>query len=186
MQIKETPISGLLVIEPKVFGDDRGYFLEIFSKNRYQDAGIPANFVQDNLSFSQKGVLRGLHFQSHTPQGKLVHILQGEVFDVAVDIRQGSPTFGQWHGVLLSDINKRQFWVPEGFAHGFCVLSDTALFAYKCTNYYDPVHEQSIRWDDPTIGIDWPIYKPQLSAKDQAAPLRQEIDTNMLFNLESA
>lgn len=175
MKVIDTPLAGLLIIEPKVFGDDRGFFLEIWSRKRYQDMGIKADFVQDNLSFSRRGVLRGLHFQNPKPQGKLVYVLQGEVFDVAVDIRQDSPTFGQWHGTVLSADNKRQFWVPPGFAHGFCVTSETALFAYKCTELYAPQHEQSIRWDDPTLAIDWPLISPQVSDKDRLAPLLSEI-----------
>ncbi len=175
MKLIDTPLAGLLIIEPKVFGDDRGFFLEIWSRQRYQEMGIKADFVQDNLSFSRRGVLRGLHFQNPKPQGKLVYVLQGEVFDVAVDIRQDSPTFGQWYGTVLSADNKRQFWVPPGFAHGFCVTSETALFAYKCTELYAPQHEQSIRWDDPTLAIDWPLISPQVSEKDRLAPLLSEI-----------
>ncbi len=164
----ETEIPGVIIVEPKVFGDARGFFMETFSAQRYQDAGIPGPFVQDNVSFSQKGVLRGLHFQNPNPQGKLVEVLIGEVFDVAVDIRLGSPTFGKWVGVTLSADNHRQFFVPAGFAHGFCVLSDTALFHYKCTEYYSPANEGGIAWNDPDIGIKWPIAAPQLSAKDAA------------------
>ena len=176
MKVIETPLTGLLIIEPRVFGDERGFFLETWSQKRYQDAGINVDFVQDNLSFSGRGVLRGLHFQNPQAQGKLVHVLQGEVFDVAVDIRQRSPTFGHWHGVVLSGENKRQFWVPPGFAHGFCVTSETALFTYKCTELYAPEHEKSIRWDDPTLAIDWPISDPQVSDKDRLAPLLADID----------
>lgn len=164
----ETEIPGVIIVEPKVFGDARGFFMETFSAQRYQDADIPGPFVQDNVSFSQKGVLRGLHFQNPNPQGKLVEVLIGEVFDVAVDIRLGSPTFGKWVGVTLSADNHRQFFVPAGFAHGFCVLSDTALFHYKCTEYYSPANEGGIAWNDPDIGIKWPIAAPQLSAKDAA------------------
>ncbi|MBA3005492.1 MAG: dTDP-4-dehydrorhamnose 3,5-epimerase [Proteobacteria bacterium] len=176
MKVIETPLAGLLIIEPKVFGDERGFFLETWSRKRYQDIGINIDFVQDNLSFSGRGVLRGLHFQNPQPQGKLVYVLQGEVFDVVVDIRKGSPTFGRWHGVVLSGENKRQFWVPPGFAHGFCVTSDTALFAYKCTELYAPQHEKSIRWDDPALAIDWPINEPQVSDKDRLAPMLADID----------
>ncbi|MDO8945978.1 MAG: dTDP-4-dehydrorhamnose 3,5-epimerase [Desulfocapsaceae bacterium] len=176
MKVIETPLAGLLIIEPKVFGDERGFFLETWSRKRYQDMGINVDFVQDNLSFSGRGVLRGLHFQNPQPQGKLVYVLQGEVFDVAVDIRKGSPTFGRWHGAVLSGENKRQFWVPAGFAHGFCVTSDTALFAYKCTELYAPQHEKSIRWDDPALAIDWPINEPQVSDKDRLAPMLADID----------
>ena len=172
MDIKKTEIEGLLIIEPKVFGDDRGYFLESYNQKRYQDAGIPGSFVQDNLSFSRKGVLRGLHFQSPNAQGKLVSCPMGEVFDVAVDIRKGSPTFGRWVGVHLSGENKRQFWIPPGFAHGFVVTSETALFSYKCTEYYSPKDEKTILWNDPEIGIKWPISEgAQLSEKDRAGHL---------------
>lgn len=167
MNILNTKLSGLKIIDPKVFGDDRGFFLESWSKERYEDAGITSEFVQDNLSFSRKGVLRGLHFQNPNTQGKLVYVLQGEVFDVAVDVRPNSPTFGEWISVILSAENKRQFYVPPGFAHGFCVTSDTALFAYKCTDKYNPAAEVSIQWNDPDLGIDWPVDGPELSAKDK-------------------
>jgi dTDP-4-dehydrorhamnose 3,5-epimerase len=167
VEVKKTAIEGAFIIEPKVFGDDRGYFLEAYSQKRYQEAGIPGTFIQDNLSFSRRGVLRGLHFQNPNAQGKLVSAPMGEVFDVAVDIRKGSPTFGKWVGVHLSGQNKRQFWVPPGLAHGFVVLSETALFSYKCTEYYSPKDEHSILWNDPDIGIEWPISDGiQLSAKD--------------------
>jgi dTDP-4-dehydrorhamnose 3,5-epimerase len=168
VEVKKTAIEGAFIIEPKVFGDDRGYFLETYSHKRYQEAGIPGTFIQDNLSFSRRGVLRGLHFQNPNAQGKLVSAPMGEVFDVAVDIRKGSPTFGKWVGVHLSGQNKRQFWVPPGLAHGFVVLSETALFSYKCTEYYSPKDEHSILWNDPDIGIEWPISDGiQLSGKDQ-------------------
>ena len=169
MNILPTPLPGVVVIEPKVFGDARGFFMETFQAERYAEAGMPA-FVQDNLSRSRRGVLRGLHYQEPQAQGKLVYVLEGEVFDVAVDIRHGSPSFGQWHGVTLSAENKRQFYVPPGFAHGFVVTSEAALFAYKCTALYEPRFEHSIRWDDPGIGIEWPVGEPELSAKDAAAP----------------
>jgi dTDP-4-dehydrorhamnose 3,5-epimerase len=181
MKVTCTPLAGLLIIEPKVFGDERGFFVETWNRQRYQEMGINADFVQDNLSFSARGVLRGLHFQNPLAQGKLVSVLQGEVFDVAVDLRQGSPTFGQWHGTYLSADNKRQFWVPPGFAHGFCVTSDTALFAYKCTELYAPQHEKAIRWDDPSLAIDWPVSEPQVSAKDRLAPLLADIDPVALY-----
>ncbi|SFM05193.1 dTDP-4-dehydrorhamnose 3,5-epimerase [Pelosinus propionicus] len=167
MNIIETKLQGAVIIEPKVFGDNRGFFMETWNKEKYEKAGLPFHFVQDNLSFSTKGVLRGLHFQNPNPQGKLVYVLQGEVFDVAVDIRAGSPTFGQWEGVILSSENKKQFYVPEGFAHGFCVLSEAALFAYKCTDRYNPQAEMGIMWNDPDIGIQWPMVAPILSAKDK-------------------
>lgn len=166
MQIYKTNLPGVLIVEPKVFGDQRGFFMEIWSKKRYDAAGLHETFVQDNLSFSRKGVLRGLHFQKPNTQGKLVYVLQGEVFDVAVDIRLGSPTFGQLTSVVLSADNKRQFYIQPGFAHGFCVTSDTALFAYKCSDVYNPQAEASVLWNDPDLGIPWPISDPELSAKD--------------------
>jgi dTDP-4-dehydrorhamnose 3,5-epimerase len=169
MHIKETTLPGVRLIEPKVFGDERGFFMETWNQARYAEIGLPERFVQDNLSFSRRGILRGLHFQHPNSQGKLVYVLQGEVFDVAVDIRVGSPTFGQTAVAILSAENKRQFYIPPGFAHGFCVTSETALFAYKCTEFYDSKAETSILWNDPAIGIDWPVDSPELSAKDQAA-----------------
>jgi len=169
MKVTQTALPGVLILEPKVFGDERGFFMETWQRQRYRELGIDADFVQDNLSFSQAGVLRGLHFQNPNAQGKLVQVLQGEVYDVAVDIRIGSPSFGQWAAVRLSSENKRQFYVPPDFAHGFCVLSETALFSYKCTDYYNSDAEASIRWDDPAIGIKWPIDSPSLSEKDRDA-----------------
>ena len=173
MQVLATSLKGAMIIEPRVFGDPRGYFLETFQSRRYAEAGIPGPFVQDNLSLSRKGVLRGLHLQYPNPQGKLVSVLRGEVFDVAVDLRLGSPTFGQWTGVLLSEANKRQFWVPPGLAHGFLVTSDEALFHYKVTDYYTPSAELTLRWDDPDLAVAWPLgpttgggIEPQLAAKD--------------------
>jgi dTDP-4-dehydrorhamnose 3,5-epimerase len=166
MKVIGCPISGLLTIEPKVFGDARGFFLETWNLDRYRAAGLDADFVQDNLSFSRRGILRGLHFQNPKPQGKLLQVLLGEVFDVAVDIRRSSPTFGKWHGLVLSAENKRQFYIPPGFAHGFVVLSETALFHYKCTEFYSPKDEMAIRWDDPDIGIEWPLKEPLLSERD--------------------
>jgi len=180
MEVRETTLPGVLLIVPKVFGDDRGFFLETYHGDRYRDAGIPGPFVQDNLSFSQRGVLRGLHLQHPNGQGKLVQALAGEVFDVAVDVRVGSPTFGRWHGVRLSAQNKHQFYVPEGFAHGFCVVSESALFFYKCTAVYSPAYERSVRWDDPAIAIDWPVAAPTLSPKDAAAPRLAAIDPAQL------
>lgn len=167
MNVIATALPGALIIEPRVFGDSRGFFLESWQRDRYAAAGLPADFVQDNLSLSRRGVLRGLHFQHPRGQGKLVYVLQGEVYDVAVDIRPDSPTFGRWEGVLLSAENKRQFYVPPGFAHGFCVTSDTALFAYKCSEIYDPTVEGCILWNDPDLGIPWPIDAPELSTKDR-------------------
>jgi dTDP-4-dehydrorhamnose 3,5-epimerase len=170
MKVIETAIPGVLIIEPKVFGDSRGFFLEIFQATRYAEAGMPEPFVQDNHSHSAKGVLRGLHFQKQYPQGKLVYVTQGIVFDVAVDIRKDSPTFGKWVGITLSSEKHQQFYVPPGLAHGFCVVSEQADFHYKCTDYYHPEDEGSIRWDDPDIGIEWPINHPLLSTKDANAP----------------
>lgn len=176
MKIIETQLPGVLIVEPKVFGDARGYFMESFQTERYAEAGITGPFVQDNLSFSRRGILRGLHLQNPQSQGKLVQVLQGEVFDVAVDVRVGSPTFGRWEGVILSAENSRQYYVPPGFAHGFVVTSDTALFAYKCTDYYMPQFEISLLWNDRDIGIEWPITEPQLSAKDAAGVRLADID----------
>lgn len=177
MNIVDTKIPEVKIIEPKVFGDDRGFFLETFQAERYASViGDGLTFVQDNHSRSCKGVLRGLHFQKTKPQGKLVRVVTGEVFDVAVDIRKDSPTFGQWEGVLLTGDNKKQFWVPPGFAHGFVVLSDTADFEYKCTDYYDPNDEGAICWNDPDLAIDWPIdFEPSLSAKDLEAGLLKDL-----------
>lgn len=153
----ETSIKGVYVIETQVFGDERGYFMETYQKDIFDEAKIDVNFVQDNQSRSKKGVLRGLHFQYTQPQGKLVRVIKGEVFDVAVDLRHDSPTYGKWEGVILSEENKKQFYIPEGFAHGFVVLSDIAEFTYKCTDFYNPDDEGGILWNDPEIGINWPI-----------------------------
>jgi len=169
MNIISTSIPEVLILEPKVFGDHRGFFLESWNRKTFADLGLDLDFVQDNHSRSTRGILRGLHYQIVHPQGKLVRVTQGEVFDVAVDLRKGSPTFGQWAGVHLSAENHRMLWVPPGFAHGFLVLSETADFLYKCTDYYAPEHDRCIRWNDPDIGIDWPlgeIESPVLSAKD--------------------
>jgi dTDP-4-dehydrorhamnose 3,5-epimerase len=174
MQVINTAIPDLLLIKPDVFGDARGFFQETFQARRYKELGIDADFVQDNVSFSQKGVLRGLHYQDPQPQGKLVYVLQGEVYDVAVDIRPGSATYGQWVGEYLSSENHHQFWVPPGFAHGFCVTSETALFAYKCSNYYDPATEHCIRWNDPDLDIRWPIKEPLVSNKDKNGALLKD------------
>jgi dTDP-4-dehydrorhamnose 3,5-epimerase len=171
VKVIPTEIPGVLILEPKVFGDERGFFLETFHAKRYADAGIPGPFVQDNYSRSVKGTLRGLHFQEPQAQGKLVQVVAGAVYDVAVDVRKGSPTFGRWVGVELSSENKRQFWVPPGFAHGFCVISESADFQYKCTALYAPENERAIIWNDPDLAIPWPISgAPKLSAKDAAAP----------------
>ncbi|KLU60293.1 dTDP-4-dehydrorhamnose 3,5-epimerase [Peptococcaceae bacterium CEB3] len=180
MNVIKTHLPGVLIIEPDIFGDKRGFFMETWNRVRYGDKGLAVNFVQDNLSFSQKGVLRGLHFQYPNPQGKLVYVLQGEVFDVSVDIRLGSPTFGRWQGVTLSGENKRQFYIPEGFAHGFCVTSDTALFAYKCTEVYTPKAEHGLIWNDPDLGIDWPVAEPLLSEKDTVYPRLRDLGSRVL------
>lgn len=156
-KVIETGIQGLVVIEPTVFGDNRGYFMETYNYNDFKEAGLDMNFVQDNQSKSKKGVLRGLHFQKEHPQGKLVRVISGEVFDVGVDLRKGSSTFGKWYGVVLSAENKRQFYVPEGFAHGFLVLSEEAEFVYKCTDFYRPDDEGGLLWNDPEVGVEWPI-----------------------------
>ena len=176
MNVVKTKLQDCVIIEPKIFGDDRGFFFETFHEDRYAKlAGITAPFVQDNHTRSSKGVLRGLHFQRNNPQGKLVRVTRGEVFDIAVDFRTNSATFGQWEAVLLSGENKKQFWVPPGFAHGFQVLSDSTDFEYKCTTYYDPSDEIAIRWDDPFLDIPWPIKPPKLSDKDSIAPFLSDI-----------
>lgn len=168
VEIKKTSIEGVLIIEPKVFGDDRGYFMETYNEPEFKAKGVPYDFVQDNQSKSTKGVLRGLHYQINHPQAKLVRVLEGEVFDVAVDLRKGSPTYGKWEGVLLSGENKKMFMIPRGFAHGFVVLSDTAIFAYKCDDVYHPNDEGGIMWNDPDIGVQWPFEgEPLLSEKDK-------------------
>lgn len=177
MQIKVTPaaIPDVLVIDPAIYGDTRGYFLEVWHQARYQGFGMPLNFVQDNVSRSQQGILRGLHLQNPYGQGKLVHVLEGEVFDVAVDVRVGSPTFGRWVSEHLSGDNHRQLYIPTGFAHGFCVVSPYALVAYKVTELYHPETEFSIAWNDPDIGVDWPTTSPQLSTKDATAPRLRDV-----------
>jgi|TARA_B110000483_G_scaffold233316_1_gene301930 dTDP-4-dehydrorhamnose 3,5-epimerase len=176
MKVIQTKLQDCVIIEPKIFGDDRGFFLETFQLSRYaQDAGINLPFVQDNYSRSVKGVLRGLHFQLKKPQGKLVRVAKGLVYDVAVDIRNGSSTYGEWEGVLLSEENKKQFWIPPGFAHGFIVMSDVADFEYKCTEYYDPGQEGCIIWNDKQLAIPWPSKNPILSEKDMQGKQFQEI-----------
>lgn len=168
MLIRQTDLPGVLLIEPKVFGDERGYFLETWSAERYEAEGISERFVQDNVSKSRRGTLRGLHLQHPYSQGKLVHVVVGEVFDVAVDVRLGSPTFGRFYGATLSEQNHRQLYIPPGYAHGFCVTSDEAIFAYKCTTGYHPEAEVTIAHHDPALGIPWPISEPTLSKKDMA------------------
>lgn len=181
----ETKIRGLYIIEPKVFRDDRGYFMEGYNKKDFVEAGLDMEFVQDNESKSKKGVLRGMHFQINHTQGKLVRVTQGEVYDVAVDLRKDSPTFGKWEGVILSEENKRQFYIPEGFAHGFLVLSDEAIFNYKCTDYYAPEYDRGLLWNDEDVNIDWPldnIKKIILSEKDKKQrTLRELKKLDMLF-----
>ena len=169
MKLTLTPIKDLVVIEPKVFGDERGYFYEAYNKNTFHELGLDYDFVQDNQSFSRKGVLRGLHFQKKYPQAKLVRVIEGEVFDVAVDLRKDSPTYGKWYGVVLSGENKKMFMIPRGFAHGFLVLSETAIFSYKCDDFYHPNDEGGIIYNDPTIGVEWPKLDCEfvLSEKDK-------------------
>jgi len=180
LNVTKTKLDGVLIIEPKVWGDDRGFFMETWHIDRYEEIGLPRGFSQDNLSKSTGGVLRGLHFQTKNTQGKLVNVLEGEVFDVAVDIRVGSPTFGEWVGVSLSGSNKKQFYIPEGFAHGFCVTTPSALFCYKCTDIYNAKAEVALKWNDPDIGINWPVETPQLSEKDSNGYLLKECPTDLL------
>lgn len=175
MNVIETALPGVLIIEPKAFGDHRGFFLETFQVERYREAGITLPFVQDNHSRSQRGVLRGLHFQKTRPQGKLVSVSRGAVYDVAVDIDPASATYGQFVGVELNDDNHRQMWVPPGYAHGFCVLSEVADFQYKCTDFYFPADEGGLLWNDPEVNIPWPVENPQLSAKDRQNPSLREL-----------
>ena len=184
INITETNIKGLVIIEPSVFGDERGYFMETYNEEEFHQAGLTMRFVQDNESKSSKGVLRGLHFQRKFCQGKLVRATRGAVYDVGVDLREGSPTYGQWAGVVLTEENKKMFYVPEGFAHGFLVLSDEAVFNYKCTNLYAPEYDGGIRWNDPEIGIEWPldgIDKLLLSEKDTKLPFLSEIKDTLRF-----
>ena len=180
MKIIDIDIQGPKIIEPDIYPDARGFFCETYNQKRYADHGIDVRFVQDNLSSSQKGTLRGMHFQHPHTQAKLVQVIQGEVLDVIVDIRRNSPTFGKWAGVVLSAEKKRQFFVPEGFAHGFCVLSETALFNYKCSDFYAPDCEKGILWSDPAIGIDWPVKDPILSDKDNKYPCLSDISIDDL------
>ena len=176
----DTDLPGCCIVEPAVFGDARGFFYESFNAEKFAGLGIHARFVQSNVSRSAKGVLRGLHYQWPKPQGKLVGVLEGEVYDVAVDIRRGSPTFGRWAAAMLTADNKRQFWIPEGFAHGFCVVSEFATFVYQCTALYDRTCDAGIRWNDAQLAIDWPVAEPLLSDKDQAAPFLSEVPAERL------
>lgn len=180
MKVIETALPGCVVIEPAVFGDERGCFFETWNAERFRAHGLPARFVQSNVSVSTRGVLRGLHYQWPRPQGKLVSVLDGEVYDVAVDIRRGSPTFGQWDAVVLSAANRRQFWIPEGFAHGFAVLSERAVFSYLCTDVYVKEADACVRWNDADIAVDWPLSAPTVSAKDAGAPFLGDIAADRL------
>lgn len=177
MHFTPSPIlPEIIIIEPEIFQDDRGYFTEMYHQEKFQDVGIKGNFIQDNRSLSYRGTIRGLHYQVRKPQGKLVWVVYGEVFDVAVDIRRTSPTFGKWQGIMLSMENKKGIYIPPHYAHGFCVLSKEAEVFYKCTEFYSPENERSIRWDDPELAIDWPIRTPILSDKDRIAPLFKEAE----------
>ncbi len=180
MKLIKTALPGCMVIEPQVHGDSRGYFYESFNAGKFRQAGLDLQFVQSNVSRSAHGVLRGLHYQYPNPQGKLVSVLEGEVYDVAVDIRVGSPNFGRWAAAILTAENKRHFWIPEGFAHGFAVLSENAIFCYQCTALYDRAADAGIRWNDGEIAVDWPIAEPQLSDKDQKAPFLRDLPRDKL------
>jgi dTDP-4-dehydrorhamnose 3,5-epimerase len=180
VKVTELEVPGVLLVEPTVYGDSRGFFMEAWNGARYAEAGMPERFVQSNVSRSERGVLRGLHFQQPNPQGKLVWVQEGEVFDVAVDIRAGSPTFGQWVGAHLSAENHHQLYLPEGFAHGFCVLSSSAQFCYLCTSPYDAAADSSVRWNDPAINVEWPITAPRLSAKAANAPWLADLADHQL------
>jgi len=180
MKLVQTELDEVIVIEPRVFDDPRGFFMETFHRERYEELGIREDFCQDNLSFSSRNTLRGLHYQFPHAQAKLVQVLQGEIFDVAVDIRRGSPTYGRAVGVTLSERNRHQLFIPKGFAHGFCVLSETALYAYKCSDFYAPDCDRGVLWSDPAIGIEWPVKNPLLSAKDQRLPLLKDIPPERL------
>ena len=180
MKCIQTPLPGVVVIEPKVFGDSRGFFYESYNEKVFRENGIDRRFEQSNVSSSSRGVLRGLHYQWPRPQGKLVSVLEGEVYDVAVDIRRGSPTFGQWTAAMLTAENHRHFWIPEGFAHGFCVVSDFATFSYQCTELYDAAADAGVAWSDPALAIDWPLSDPVLSEKDKKAPALADVPAERL------
>jgi dTDP-4-dehydrorhamnose 3,5-epimerase len=182
LQIENTGLSGVLLIEPRVFTDDRGFFMETHHYQKYADRGLDVTFVQDNHSHSRQGTLRGLHYQLKQAQGKLIYVVKGEIFDVAVDIREGSPTFGKWLGARLSEENRKQIYVPEGFAHGFCVLSEQADVIYKCTDFYSPDDEYGINWADTEIGIEWPVKDPVLSDKDIKNPMLKDMPKELLPN----
>ncbi len=185
MRVTELALPGLYLIEPRVFGDNRGFFLQTWQSREYLQYGFPGEFLQDNLSFSQQGTLRGLHYQKPNTQGKLVFVLKGEVWDIAVDLRLGSPTFGKWEAIILKGATHNQLYVPPGFAHGFCVLSEEALFYYKCTDFYAPQNEHGIIWNDPDLDIPWPIKDPILSQKDGKYLKLQEIPEEFLFRWET-
>ena len=180
MNVIQTELPGVLILEPKVFGDPRGYFLETWSRTRYEEAGIMGPFVQDNVAFSRKGILRGLHLQHPRSQGKLVQVLSGEVVDVVVDVRVGSPSFGRWVAERLSESNRRQMYIPPGLAHGYCVVSETALFSYKCTDFYSPATELGILWNDPDLAIDWSVAAPLVSPRDAGHPRLRDIPDHKL------
>jgi dTDP-4-dehydrorhamnose 3,5-epimerase len=184
MKVETTRIPGVLIIHPAVYGDARGFFMEAYSRDRYAEAGLPSEFVQDNVSMSARGILRGLHLQHPNAQGKLCSVLDGSVFDVAVDVRVGSPTFGQWVGIPLSSENRLQLYVPPGFAHGFCVTSERAMFSYKCTDFYSAPSEVGVVWNDPDIGVAWPTEEPQLSEKDRQHPRLRDIPPDKLPRYE--
>lgn len=181
MKVTPSEIAGLRLIEPEVFGDARGCFVETWNARHYREQGLACDFAQDNLSVSRRGVLRGLHFQNPTPQAKLISVLAGEVYDVAVDLRRSSRTFGRWDAATLSEANRRQFFIPAGFAHGFLVVSETATVAYKCSDFYAPEHELTLAWDDPDLAIPWPIRTPELSAKDRRGVRLRDIPPDRLF-----
>ena len=181
MKVIPGPLAGILIIEPDIFRDDRGWFVETWSAKRYSSAGVPEKFVQDNITSSRKGVLRGLHFQNPLAQGKLITAVDGEIFDVAVDLRVGSPTFGKWYGEMLSGETRRQLFIPPGFAHGFVVKSDSALVQYKCTEYYHRESEKTLLWNDPDLGIDWTISNPITSEKDQRGRRLRDLRADELF-----
>ena len=185
LDVEETSIPGVKVLAPRVFGDDRGFFLEMFNKETFAELHLPSEFVQDNHSRSSRGVLRGLHYQLAHPQGKLIRVTRGKIFDVAADVRRGSPTFGKWCGTVLDDVSLKALWIPPGFAHGFCALSDLADVVYKCTELYAPADERGIRWDDPTLAISWPIHDLTLSPRDLALP-RLDPKSSELPNYEPA
>lgn len=184
VRFEQTDLEGVTLCIPGVFQDARGFFMETYHAARYMEGGVQAVFVQDNRSCSSRGVLRGLHYQLHKPQAKLVSCIRGEIYDVAVDIRKGSPTFGKWTGAILSDMNNHQLFIPGGFAHGFCVLSEVAEIFYKCSEFYDPRDDRGLRWNDPAFGIDWPVNAPVLSAKDAAQPFLSDVAQDQLPKAE--